>query len=48
VWLVGGDCASGVVVEGGLLGVAAGTDVVIVDQHRAAKVCRVCAEMQRF
>jgi hypothetical protein len=36
VWLVGGDCASGFVFEGGLLGVAARADAVIVQQFVVA------------
>ena len=36
MWLVGGDCASGLVCEGGLLGVAACVDVVVVEQFVVA------------
>jgi hypothetical protein len=36
VWLVGSDGASGLVREGGLLGVAAGADVVVVEQFVVA------------
>ena len=37
VWLVGGDRASGLVLEGGLFAVAAGTDVVVVQQFVMAR-----------